>query len=186
MTQWDDALGVATAYRRGTAYLAGEAAHRFAPPGAGVDTCIGDAVDLGWKLAAAINGWVGPALRWSGGKPVTAGLPAPGLRRSAWRTAISSSTGSARSSPWWTSPGTQPAHRWWPRRGRAVRLGRPARAGPPRPARRLSYERHPVQLGRGDRAPAPSSERRRSGIARPLSVSDPGCSAATISRRAVG
>jgi hypothetical protein len=62
MTQWDDGLGVATAYRRGAAYLAGEAAHRFAPPGANVDTCIGDAVDLGWKLAAAINGWGGPAL----------------------------------------------------------------------------------------------------------------------------
>jgi len=62
MAQWDDSLGVATGYRRGTAYLVGEAAHRFAPPGAAVDTCIGDAVDLGWKLAASINGWGGPAL----------------------------------------------------------------------------------------------------------------------------
>ena len=62
MAQWDDSLGVATAYRRGTAYLVGESAHRFAPPGATVDTCIGDAVDLGWKLAAAINGWGGPTL----------------------------------------------------------------------------------------------------------------------------
>jgi 2-polyprenyl-6-methoxyphenol hydroxylase-like FAD-dependent oxidoreductase len=62
VTQWDDALGVATAYRRGAAYLAGESAHRFDPPGGTVDTCIGDAVDLGWKLAAAINGWGGPAL----------------------------------------------------------------------------------------------------------------------------
>jgi 2-polyprenyl-6-methoxyphenol hydroxylase-like FAD-dependent oxidoreductase len=62
VVQWDDALGVATAYRRGAAYLAGESAHRFAPPGATVDTCIGDAVDLGWKLAAAINGWGGPTL----------------------------------------------------------------------------------------------------------------------------
>ena len=60
--QWDDALGVATAYRRGAAYLAGEAAHRFAPQGGNVDTCIGDAVDLGWKLAATINGWGGPTL----------------------------------------------------------------------------------------------------------------------------
>jgi 2-polyprenyl-6-methoxyphenol hydroxylase-like FAD-dependent oxidoreductase len=62
MAQWDDSLGVATEYRRGTAYLVGESAHRFAPPGATVDTCIGDAVDLGWKLAAALNGWGGPAL----------------------------------------------------------------------------------------------------------------------------
>jgi 2-polyprenyl-6-methoxyphenol hydroxylase-like FAD-dependent oxidoreductase len=60
--QWDDALGVATAYRRGAAYLAGEAAHRFAPQGGNVDTCVGDAVDLGWKLAATINGWGGPSL----------------------------------------------------------------------------------------------------------------------------
>jgi 2-polyprenyl-6-methoxyphenol hydroxylase-like FAD-dependent oxidoreductase len=60
--QWDDALGVATAYRRGAAYLAGEAAHRFAPQGGTVDTCVGDAVDLGWKLAATINGWGGPSL----------------------------------------------------------------------------------------------------------------------------
>jgi len=62
MAQWDDALGIATAYSRGTAYLAGESAHRFAPPGGNVDTCIGDAVDLGWKLAATINGWGGPTL----------------------------------------------------------------------------------------------------------------------------
>jgi 2-polyprenyl-6-methoxyphenol hydroxylase-like FAD-dependent oxidoreductase len=62
VAQWDDALGVATAYRRGAAYLAGESAHRFDPPGGSVDTCIGDAVDLGWKLAAAVNGWGGPTL----------------------------------------------------------------------------------------------------------------------------
>ncbi|WP_233625392.1 FAD-dependent monooxygenase [Actinoplanes sp. ATCC 53533] len=62
MAQWDDSLGVATDYSRGTAYLVGEAAHRFVPPGASVGTCIGDAVDLGWKLAAAINGWGGPTL----------------------------------------------------------------------------------------------------------------------------
>jgi 2-polyprenyl-6-methoxyphenol hydroxylase-like FAD-dependent oxidoreductase len=62
VVQWDDALGVAAAYRRGAAYLAGESAHRFAPQGGTVDTCIGDAVDLGWKLAATINGWGGPSL----------------------------------------------------------------------------------------------------------------------------
>jgi 2-polyprenyl-6-methoxyphenol hydroxylase-like FAD-dependent oxidoreductase len=62
MAQWDDSLGVAADYSRGTTYLVGEAAHRFVPPGATVDTCIGDAVDLGWKLAAAINGWGGPTL----------------------------------------------------------------------------------------------------------------------------
>jgi 2-polyprenyl-6-methoxyphenol hydroxylase-like FAD-dependent oxidoreductase len=62
VTQWQDALGIAGAYRRGTAYLAGQAAHRFHPPSDRVDTCLGDAVDLGWKLAAAVRRWAGPAL----------------------------------------------------------------------------------------------------------------------------
>jgi 2-polyprenyl-6-methoxyphenol hydroxylase-like FAD-dependent oxidoreductase len=62
VTQWDDGLGVAGHFRRGTAFLAGQSAHRFHPPSSRVDTCIGDAVDLGWKLAAAVRGWAGPAL----------------------------------------------------------------------------------------------------------------------------
>jgi 2-polyprenyl-6-methoxyphenol hydroxylase-like FAD-dependent oxidoreductase len=62
VVQWDDALAIAAAYRRGSAFLVGESAHRFHPPGGNVDTCIGDAVDLGWKLAATINGWGGPTL----------------------------------------------------------------------------------------------------------------------------
>ncbi|GAA2522616.1 FAD-dependent oxidoreductase [Winogradskya humida] len=62
VTQSEEALRVATAYRCGPVFLAGEAAHRFRPPGDAVDTCVGDAVDLGWKLAATVNGWGGPAL----------------------------------------------------------------------------------------------------------------------------
>jgi 2-polyprenyl-6-methoxyphenol hydroxylase-like FAD-dependent oxidoreductase len=62
VTQTEDALAVATAYRRGAAFLVGESAHRFHPPGGTVDTCVGDAVDLGWKLAAAVRGWGGPEL----------------------------------------------------------------------------------------------------------------------------
>jgi hypothetical protein len=62
VTQTEDALAVATAYRRGPAFLVGESAHRFYPPGGTVDTCVGDAVDLGWKLAAAVHGWGGPEL----------------------------------------------------------------------------------------------------------------------------
>jgi hypothetical protein len=62
VTQWDDALAVAAAYRRGPVFLAGEAAHRFHPAGEHADTSLADAVDLGWKLAAGINGWGGPAL----------------------------------------------------------------------------------------------------------------------------
>lgn len=60
--QWDDSLAIAARYRRGQVYLAGEAAHRFHPVGTGLDVSLGDAVDLGWKLAAVINGWGGPTL----------------------------------------------------------------------------------------------------------------------------
>ncbi|HTJ33094.1 MAG TPA: FAD-dependent monooxygenase [Dactylosporangium sp.] len=62
VAEWDDALAVADAYRRGPVFLAGEAAHRFHPAGELADTSLADAVDLGWKLAAAINGWGGPGL----------------------------------------------------------------------------------------------------------------------------
>ncbi|MEU4155001.1 FAD-dependent monooxygenase [Actinoplanes sp. NPDC026670] len=62
VTQWQEALGIAAAYRRGPAFLAGQSAHPFHPPSHSVDTCLGDAVDLGWKLAATIGGWAGPAL----------------------------------------------------------------------------------------------------------------------------
>ena len=62
VTEWDDSLAVAATYRRGPAYLVGDSAHQFHPAGGNADTGIADAVDLGWKLAAAINGWGGPAL----------------------------------------------------------------------------------------------------------------------------
>jgi 2-polyprenyl-6-methoxyphenol hydroxylase-like FAD-dependent oxidoreductase len=62
VAQWDDGLAVAAVYRRGPVFLAGEAAHRFHPAGDVADTSLADAVDLGWKLAAAINGWGGPGL----------------------------------------------------------------------------------------------------------------------------
>lgn len=61
--QWEGALAVATKYRRGSAFLVGDAAHQFYPyAGHGANTGIGDAVDLGWKLAAVVNGWGGPQL----------------------------------------------------------------------------------------------------------------------------
>lgn len=62
VTQWDDSLAIATTYQRGPAYLVGEAAHRFHPVTDRADISIGDAIDLGWKLAAVINGWGGPGL----------------------------------------------------------------------------------------------------------------------------
>ncbi|GAA3267079.1 FAD-dependent oxidoreductase [Streptomyces lavendulae] len=47
----------ATAYRRGRVLLAGDAAHIHSPLGGqGLNTGIGDAVNLGWKLAATVHG----------------------------------------------------------------------------------------------------------------------------------
>jgi 2-polyprenyl-6-methoxyphenol hydroxylase-like FAD-dependent oxidoreductase len=54
---------VASQYRSGRVFLAGDAAHQVSPTGAlGMNTGLGDAVDLGWKLAANIDGWGGDAL----------------------------------------------------------------------------------------------------------------------------
>jgi len=48
---------VARQFREGRAFLLGDAAHLHSPVGAqGMNTGIGDAVNLSWKLAAALNG----------------------------------------------------------------------------------------------------------------------------------
>jgi 2-polyprenyl-6-methoxyphenol hydroxylase-like FAD-dependent oxidoreductase len=48
-------------YREGRVFLAGDAAHAHSPAGAqGMNTGLQDAVNLGWKLAAAVHGW-GPS-----------------------------------------------------------------------------------------------------------------------------
>jgi FAD binding domain len=63
VTQWESRLAVADRYRVGQVYLAGDAAHQYAPlAGYGVNTGLADAVDLGWKLAGAVRGWSGPRL----------------------------------------------------------------------------------------------------------------------------
>ena len=50
-------------YDFGRAYLIGDAAHLVSPMGGfGMNIGIGDAADLGWKLAAVIEGWGGPML----------------------------------------------------------------------------------------------------------------------------
>jgi 2-polyprenyl-6-methoxyphenol hydroxylase-like FAD-dependent oxidoreductase len=54
---------VASTYRVGRALLAGDAAHLLSPTGGfGMNTGIGDAVDVAWKLAAVLQGWGGPNL----------------------------------------------------------------------------------------------------------------------------
>jgi len=47
----------ATSYRKGRVLLAGDSAHVHSPMGAqGLNTGIGDAINLGWKLAAVVHG----------------------------------------------------------------------------------------------------------------------------------
>ncbi|MFI5957357.1 FAD-dependent monooxygenase [Cryptosporangium sp. NPDC051539] len=47
----------------GRVLLAGDAAHMVSPQGGfGMNSGIGDAADLGWKLAALVDGWGGPSL----------------------------------------------------------------------------------------------------------------------------
>ncbi len=54
---------VADTYRSGRVFLAGDACHLHPPFGGfGMNMGIGDGVDLGWKLAATLQGWGGEAL----------------------------------------------------------------------------------------------------------------------------
>jgi 2-polyprenyl-6-methoxyphenol hydroxylase-like FAD-dependent oxidoreductase len=56
-TTWTDRARQATAYRNGRVLLAGDAAHIHAPLGGqGLNLGLGDAMNLGWKLAATIQG----------------------------------------------------------------------------------------------------------------------------------
>ncbi len=54
---------VAQKYRKGRIFIAGDAVHLFTPTGGmGMNTGVDDAVNLGWKLAAAIRGEGGETL----------------------------------------------------------------------------------------------------------------------------
>lgn len=54
---------VAERFRAGRCFIAGDAAHLFTPTsGMGYNTSVDDAVNLGWKLAAVLQGWGGEAL----------------------------------------------------------------------------------------------------------------------------
>jgi 2-polyprenyl-6-methoxyphenol hydroxylase-like FAD-dependent oxidoreductase len=56
-TTWTDRARQATAYRKGRVFLAGDAAHIHSPLGGqGLNLGLGDAMNLGWKLAATIHG----------------------------------------------------------------------------------------------------------------------------------
>ena len=90
---WRQNLLLAERYRDGRVFLAGDAAHLVIPTGGlGMNTGVGDAVDLAWKLAGTLAGWGGAGLldsyaaerRQVGDRNVGASRYASGGRRK-WR-----------------------------------------------------------------------------------------------------
>lgn len=62
-TSWTDRARQATSYRSGRVFLAGDAAHVHSPLGGqGLNLGLGDAMNLGWKLGAVIDGTAEPSL----------------------------------------------------------------------------------------------------------------------------
>jgi 2-polyprenyl-6-methoxyphenol hydroxylase-like FAD-dependent oxidoreductase len=58
---WRQNLLLADRYGRGRVFLAGDAVHLVIPTGGlGMNSGVGDAIDLSWKLAATVAGWGGP------------------------------------------------------------------------------------------------------------------------------
>jgi 2-polyprenyl-6-methoxyphenol hydroxylase-like FAD-dependent oxidoreductase len=61
--EWKQNLLLADRYGEGRAFLAGDAVHLVIPTGGlGMNSGVGDAIDLSWKLAAVLQGWGGPKL----------------------------------------------------------------------------------------------------------------------------
>jgi 2-polyprenyl-6-methoxyphenol hydroxylase-like FAD-dependent oxidoreductase len=61
--EWKQNLLIADRYGKGRVFLAGDAVHLVIPTGGlGMNSGVGDAIDLGWKLAAMLKGWGGPML----------------------------------------------------------------------------------------------------------------------------
>src|SRR5262249_33107947 len=92
---WRQNLLLADNYGQGRVFLAGDAGDLVIPAGGlGMNSGVGDAIDLSWKLAAMLEGWGGPALlrsyeierRQIGARNVEASRQAS-LGRRAWRTA---------------------------------------------------------------------------------------------------
>jgi len=63
VNEWTQHLLCAERYGDGRVWIAGDAAHLVIPTGGlGMNTGVGDAIDLSWKLAAVLEGWGGPQL----------------------------------------------------------------------------------------------------------------------------
>jgi 2-polyprenyl-6-methoxyphenol hydroxylase-like FAD-dependent oxidoreductase len=101
---WTQRLLVADRYGAGRVFIAGDAAHLVIPTGGlGMNTGVGDVIDLAWKLQGTLEGWGGDKLlssyeierRQIGVRNVAAsGRANAGRRkwRSAWRTQIRDKT----------------------------------------------------------------------------------------------
>jgi 2-polyprenyl-6-methoxyphenol hydroxylase-like FAD-dependent oxidoreductase len=61
--EWKQNLLLADHYAQGRVFLAGDAVHLVIPTGGlGMNSGVGDAIDLAWKLAGTLQGWGGPSL----------------------------------------------------------------------------------------------------------------------------
>ena len=61
--EWVASRLLADRYRRGRVFLTGDACHLHPPFGGfGMNMGVADSVDLGWKIAAVLQGWGGPTL----------------------------------------------------------------------------------------------------------------------------
>ena len=61
--KWVQRLLLAEHYLDRRVFIAGDAAHLVIPTGGlGMNTGVGDAIDISWKLAAVLRGWGGPRL----------------------------------------------------------------------------------------------------------------------------
>jgi len=61
--EWKQNLLLAERYRERRVFLAGDAVHLVIPTGGlGMNSGVGDAIDLAWKLAGTLRGWGGPKL----------------------------------------------------------------------------------------------------------------------------
>jgi len=61
--EWRPGLTIATKFGRDRVWLAGDACHQVIPTGGyGMNTGVGEAVTLGWMLAATLQGWGGQNL----------------------------------------------------------------------------------------------------------------------------
>jgi 2-polyprenyl-6-methoxyphenol hydroxylase-like FAD-dependent oxidoreductase len=61
--EWKQNLLLADRYGTGRVFLAGDSVHLVVPTGGlGMNTGVGDAIDLSWKLHATLRGWGGPNL----------------------------------------------------------------------------------------------------------------------------